>query len=191
MKYSKFFGLALVALIISGCASKVVESGSDSQATEASPKQEVAESPKDNFVDLSKQEETVVESTMQPIYFGFDKYDVNDDMKPILKANFDYIKYHLEKNDMKKVLLEGNTDEFGSSEYNFALGLKRAIAVRDILLLQGIDKKNIDYISYGKTNPVCTEKTKECYANNRRTDFKNIDDDKELKNGSKIDKRKQ
>ena len=68
--------------------------------------------------------------------------------------------------------LEGNCDEWGSDEYNFALGLKRANAVKDELLNNGVASERITLVSYGSSNPVCTEKTQECWSKNRRVDFK-------------------
>ena len=70
------------------------------------------------------------------------------------------------------VKLEGNCDEWGSDEYNFALGLKRAQAVKTELVNEGVDAKRISMVSLGKSTPVCAEKTKECWAKNRRVDFK-------------------
>jgi peptidoglycan-associated lipoprotein len=70
------------------------------------------------------------------------------------------------------VKLEGNCDEWGSDEYNFALGLKRAEAVKKVLVADGIDASRISMVSYGKSNPVCTDHTKACWAKNRRVNFK-------------------
>lgn len=101
------------------------------------------------------------------IYFNFDRYDIRDDMKEYIKANAQYIK----DNEIKSITLQGNTDEFGTDEYNMALGQKRALAVRDALVMQGLPKKMFKTISYGTHKPVCQEKNAECYAKNRRTDI--------------------
>lgn len=105
--------------------------------------------------------------SLTTIYFDFDRYDIRSDMKDYVRANADFIK---EKN-IKAVVLQGNTDEFGGDEYNTALGLKRAISVRDALVLQGLPRNMFSTISYGMHKPVCREKTAECYAKNRRTDI--------------------
>jgi len=69
------------------------------------------------------------------------------------------------------VLIEGNTDERGTAEYNLALGERRAKAAMNYLVAQGIQANRITIISYGKERPVCTESTEACWAQNRRADF--------------------
>jgi len=72
----------------------------------------------------------------------------------------------------KSIKVEGNCDEFGSDEYNFALGLKRANAVKAALVNGGVNADTISMTSLGESNPICLEKTQECWAKNRRVDFK-------------------
>ena len=67
------------------------------------------------------------------------------------------------------VTVSGNTDEWGSDEYNYALGLKRANSVKDALVANGVNA-NIALVSLGESSPVCTEKTKACWAKNRRVE---------------------
>jgi len=99
------------------------------------------------------------------ILFDYDKFDIREDMQAALTANSGLLKG-------KTFKLEGNCDEFGSDEYNFALGLKRANAVKTALVNEGISADSISMMSLGESNPVCTEKTPECWAKNRRVDFK-------------------
>ena len=70
------------------------------------------------------------------------------------------------------VRIEGNTDEWGTDEYNYALGLKRAVAVRDALVAKGVSRSKTVLISYGESKPTCTNQTKECWAENRKVTFK-------------------
>jgi peptidoglycan-associated lipoprotein len=102
---------------------------------------------------------------MSSIYFDFDKYDIREDMQGTMKNDSQLVKN-------KTVKLEGNCDEFGSDEYNFALGLKRAQTVKKALVDSGIEEGSISMTSLGKGNPLCAEKTEECWAKNRRVDFK-------------------
>lgn len=106
-------------------------------------------------------------NSLTAIYFDFDRYNIRSDMKEYIKANADFIK----EKKIKAVVLQGNTDELGGDEYNTALGLKRAISVRDALILQGLPRNMFSVISYGMHKPVCKEKSDECYAKNRRTDI--------------------
>ncbi len=69
-------------------------------------------------------------------------------------------------------MIEGNTDEFGTDEYNYALGTKRAIAVRDALVVKGMSRDSIRVVSFGESKPICMDKTRDCYQKNRRSDVK-------------------
>lgn len=99
------------------------------------------------------------------ILFDYDKFDIREDMEQPMNKNSGLVKG-------KNVKLEGNCDEFGSDEYNFALGLKRATAVKNALVNSGMNPDSISMVSFGESNPVCLEKTQECWAKNRRVDFK-------------------
>lgn len=99
------------------------------------------------------------------ILFDYDKFDVREDMQEAMTKNTLLVKG-------KAIKLEGNCDEFGSDEYNFALGLKRANAVKSALVNSGVSADTITMASFGESNPVCLEKTQECWAKNRRVDFK-------------------
>jgi len=112
---------------------------------------------------------TDIEAKLSSVYFDFDKYNIRPDMQERVD-NAAEIGKTVAKD--LKVKLEGNCDEWGSDEYNFALGLKRADSVKKALVADGIDPSRISMVSYGESNPVCTEKTKECWAKNRRVDFK-------------------
>jgi peptidoglycan-associated lipoprotein len=116
-----------------------------------------------------------IQAKITPIYFGFDQYKLADEDIVTLRNNVQIIQGDAETKaiaDRYSLKLEGNCDEWGSDEYNFALGLKRANAVKDELINDGIAASRITMVSYGSSNPVCTEKTQECWSKNRRVDFK-------------------
>jgi peptidoglycan-associated lipoprotein len=101
------------------------------------------------------------------VYFDFDKYDVREDAKGVLQSLASW----LLKTSSAKILIEGACDERGTNEYNLALGDRRAKAVRDYLVALGVASNRVETISYGEEKPVCTEKTEECWAKNRRASF--------------------
>ncbi len=103
---------------------------------------------------------------IEHIYFAFDKYNLSADNKDKSVSNASKLS-PLKSDTTVKVF--GNTDEWGSDEYNYALGLKRANAVKDVLESNGVSA-NISLISLGESNPVCTEKTKDCWSKNRRVE---------------------
>jgi peptidoglycan-associated lipoprotein len=69
------------------------------------------------------------------------------------------------------VLIEGHCDERGTSEYNLALGERRATSAMSYLVSQGVAKSRITIVSYGKERPQCTERTESCRQQNRRAHF--------------------
>lgn len=83
------------------------------------------------------------------VYFAFDKYNLSSDAVSVLQQNAAV----LLKNPQVNVMLAGNTDPIGSQEYNFHLGMKRAKAVYDYLLQQGIPASQICMVSYGELKP--------------------------------------
>lgn len=103
---------------------------------------------------------------IEHVYFGFDKYNLTAENKD--KAVSNASKLSALKSDTT-VTVSGNTDEWGSDEYNYALGLKRANSVKDVLVANGVTA-NVALVSLGESSPVCTEKTKDCWAKNRRVE---------------------
>ena len=100
-------------------------------------------------------------------FFGFNKYDINDEYKGIIGANS---KYLAETKDAK-IQIQGNTDDIGSVEYNLALGQKRANAVKKALIASGASKKQIETVSNGKLKPKFANDNDIDRAKNRRADI--------------------
>ena len=103
-----------------------------------------------------------------PLYFDFDKSDLRPASLTALDAKLPV----LEDSPSLRIRVEGNADERGSDEYNLALGMRRAAAARQFLVLHGIDSTKIDVVSYGKERPICTEHDDSCWQQNRRDAFK-------------------
>lgn len=101
------------------------------------------------------------------IHFDFDRYDLNAEAKKTLKTLADW----MARNSNAKIEIEGHCDERGTSEYNLALGAKRAQAAKDYLTSLGVSASRFSTISYGKELPLCKESTEECWLKNRRGHF--------------------
>ncbi|MDR2259722.1 MAG: peptidoglycan-associated lipoprotein Pal [Azoarcus sp.] len=101
------------------------------------------------------------------VYFDYDSFVIRAEGRPVINSNARY----LNQNRGTKVLIQGNTDERGSHEYNLALGQKRANAVRQALKLLGVRDEQVEAVSLGKEKPRCFEVSESCYAQNRRGDF--------------------
>lgn len=105
--------------------------------------------------------------SQRSIYFDLDKYDVKDEYRDLVAAHAKY----LVANKGFKVLIQGNTDERGSSEYNLSLGQKRAEAVKRSLSLLGVKEEQIESVSLGKEKPKNPGHDEAAWSENRRADI--------------------
>jgi peptidoglycan-associated lipoprotein len=101
------------------------------------------------------------------VYFAFDKDEVTAEYRPIVEAHAKYLLSH----DKAKVILQGNTDERGTREYNLALGQRRAVAVKSVLNVLGVPDSQIETVSFGEEKPKATGADEASYSQNRRTDI--------------------
>lgn len=101
------------------------------------------------------------------VNFEYDKARLTDEARALLASNVEWIK----SNPGKIVQLEGHTDERGSTEYNLALGDRRARSVKDYLTSLGIDGSRLVVISYGKEKLLDPSGTESAHAKNRRVNF--------------------
>ena len=101
------------------------------------------------------------------IHFDFDKYEIRTTDAQVLDANASWLK----QNADRLLLIEGHCDERGTSEYNVALGERRAKATMNYLVSRGIAASRITIVSYGEERPVCAEHQESCWAKNRRAHF--------------------
>ncbi len=97
------------------------------------------------------------------VYFDTDRYDLRSDAAPVLDAQATWLRNY----PQVRIRIEGNADERGTREYNFALGARRANTVRDYLVSHGVAATRIETISYGKERPIDTRSNDEAWARNR------------------------
>jgi peptidoglycan-associated lipoprotein len=101
------------------------------------------------------------------VYFEYDKADLSEAARGALQKNSDFMK----KWTSVRVTVEGHADARGTSEYNLALGERRAAGVRDFLVSLGVEMARINVVSMGEEQPVCHEENEDCYHQNRRGHF--------------------
>ena len=101
------------------------------------------------------------------VYFDFDSYVVKDEFRPVIEANAKA----LTGNRKMHMAVEGHTDDRGSSEYNLALGQRRAEAVVKSLTLLGADPTQLEAVSFGKERPAVQGENEEAWAKNRRAEL--------------------
>ena len=101
------------------------------------------------------------------VLFDYDSYVIKDQYRPLVEAHAKF----LVANPKMKMLIQGNTDERGSREYNLALGQKRADAVKKALSLLGVAEAQLESVSLGEEKPSCSDSSETCWAANRRGDM--------------------
>jgi peptidoglycan-associated lipoprotein len=97
------------------------------------------------------------------VFFDYDSSAIRGDAAPILDAQASW----LARYPPVKVRIEGNADERGTREYNFALGAQRANAVKVYLVRKGVSSARVDTVSYGKERPIDTGDNEQAWARNR------------------------
>ena len=121
----------------------------------------------DQQSDAYKREHGRCSPEFKPIYFEYDQSSIKGDQIPIMEFNGNYLR----NNSSGRVLVEGNTDDRGTNEYNLALGERRANAAKKYLIQYGIEASRIRTVSYGEERPLFTGTGEDDYAHNRRDDF--------------------
>jgi len=117
--------------------------------------------------EASIEKENAAKEEFKDIYFDFDKFN----LKPEARGTLEQHAAILTKNKNYNVLIEGHCDERGTTEYNLALGERRAKEAMKYFVELGIDGKRLKTISYGKERPLNPEHNEEAWAQNRRDHF--------------------
>ena len=122
---------------------------------------------KGNISSISSARPAGIVSSINDIFFDFDKYIIRDNLKKTLMDNSNLLKGR----QLKKIVIEGHCDERGTTDYNLALGERRADATKRYLSSLGVDSSKIFIITFGKEKPFCKEHNEDCWQNNRRAHF--------------------
>jgi len=170
-KYSALFSL-LLALTLTGCAKNGVD-----QSDEVKAPAQQEEKADTSVVTTTEQKPAVAapaEAVAAPvttfdkkIFFDYDRFDLNPESIEVLNELIAYLK----ANPDLKVKIEGNCDDRGTTEYNLALGERRAKSAQDFVVTQSIDPERVSTISYGKEKPADPAQNEEAWAKNRRDEF--------------------
>jgi peptidoglycan-associated lipoprotein len=101
------------------------------------------------------------------VFFDYDSYVVKDEYKPLVTAHSRF----LTANRAQKIIIQGNTDERGSREYNIALGQRRADSVKQMMILLGVQEGQIESVSLGEEKPRNPGHDEAAFSENRRDDI--------------------
>lgn len=141
----------------------------------AAPARQVAQTPRQTpparSASMTPQERETLNQRLAHLsdaLFDYDKATIRSDATTALRGDVDVVKGILSNYPSQKLIVEGDTDERGSAEYNLALGDKRAHAAQEFLVSMGIPQNQLTVVSYGKERPVCEEHDESCWQKNRR-----------------------
>lgn len=115
----------------------------------------------------SQPREFAVAAELRNVHFDLDQAKIRSSEGGLLRDNTRWLK---SRKDMI-VLIGGHADERGSDEYNTRLGERRASAIRNYLIAQGVEADRITTATYGEQSPVCRDRTEACWAKNRRAEL--------------------
>jgi peptidoglycan-associated lipoprotein len=150
-------------------AAPVQQAAATPPARTVPPPQQTASTPRSNYPDAKTRariDELI--GRIQDAYFDYDAHTLRNDAISTLAADSKELATILQQYPGYKLKIEGYCDERGSAEYNVALGDARAKAAKDYLVNAGVAANQLDTVSYGKENPVCTEHDESCWQKNRR-----------------------
>ncbi len=124
-----------------------------------------------SFEGMSQQEARLADfretDDLSDIHFAYDKYDLTEESKQVLRANADWLK----QNPSARIEIQGHCDERGTNNYNLGLGERRALSTMKFLAALGVDSSRIFTISYGEEKPFCFDSNDACWEQNRRAHF--------------------
>ncbi len=169
----KMFVIASLAVVVAACSSPVkLDESSNVPVEDRTSSSNGANSSGVANVDATGQGLDPLNDpkgvlAQRSVYFDFDSYSVKDQYRPLVENHARF----LSSNRNRKVVVEGNTDAAGGSEYNLALGQRRSEAVRRMLVLMGVRDDQVEAVSFGKEKPKATGTDEASMAENRRADI--------------------
>jgi peptidoglycan-associated lipoprotein len=165
MRSSKLIVLSLVclAMVVGGCGGKKPPA----ETAAPPPVAETTPPPPPPPADTTPTPTEKPALSLMPIYFEFDRSELRDDARATLAANAK----GLQDNASANITIEGHCDERGTTEYNLALGEKRAKAAYDYLVSYGIPGSRLTTVSYGEERPADSGHDEMAWSKNRRAEF--------------------
>jgi len=163
------FTAIVVTLTASGCSTKQDDSGSPGAGGAGIGEEGLAGS---SSIDQWEETGTVAAGgVFRDVRFGFDSDGLDSGAREAVSHNATILR----ADAARRIEIEGHCDERGSSEYNLALGARRARSVRDALIAEGIGSDRLTTVSYGEELPLCKDSNEQCWSINRRAHLVDLD----------------
>ena len=158
----------LIGGLVAGCATQSTEESSPAPAPAPTPMSTSSTArPAPSTGVAASRSAGVAMPQARSVYYEYDKFEIAADGVKVVDANAQYLREHPDA----KIKVEGNADERGSSEYNLALGQRRADAVQRRMTILGIPADRIESVSYGKEKPKAAGHDESSWSENRRSDI--------------------
>lgn len=166
------FWIAILCALLAACASTSEQSPAGVEDRKPGTEARGVEAGGPSGVGLTDAQRAALTDPSSPlskrsIFYDYDKYDVKAEYRPLVEAHGKFLR----ENPGMKVLIQGNTDERGSREYNIALGQRRSDGVKRMLLLLGAREDQVESVSLGEEKPRAVGSSEDAWAQNRRSDI--------------------
>jgi peptidoglycan-associated lipoprotein len=172
MKRNAWVVVLVLVAVLAGCSRRQPPAQPDPQPTTPTPTQpqpQPERPPQDNTAAEREAERRRIESILsQIVHFDYDESTIRADAQELLAAKVPVLR----ANPAIRLRIEGHADERGSVEYNLALGMRRAQAVRQYLMDFGIDGARFDTFSFGEDRPMAPGSNESAWSQNRRAEFR-------------------
>jgi peptidoglycan-associated lipoprotein len=152
--------VVISSLALAGCPKKQETTPDNTTGSSAGPVTDTA-------INTANDSDSGNAMGLQTIHFPYDSFEISGENKDILKANVKILK----DNPNVNIQIEGHCDERGGSQYNLALGEKRANAVKSQVVAGGVGGSRVTIISMGKEHPIVQGSGEDVWAKNRRANF--------------------
>ena len=171
---------ALAAFVLAGCATSTPEGetqpgapveggrpGAKPGAIQSAPVAPVEAGKPGGVSPFAALKDPASPLSKRSIYFDYDRFEIKDEYRPLVEQHAKFLR----DNGTAKMLIQGNTDERGSREYNVGLGQRRSDGVKKLLILLGAKESQIEATSLGEEKPRSEGHNEEGWAQNRRSDM--------------------
>ena len=145
--------VAVAGLTLAGCASTTQPASTSTSTGSAAA------------ATTSSSAQYLVQNVGDRVFFQTDQSNLDGSARATLRNQAQW----LSQNSSVNLIIEGHADERGTRDYNLALGARRANAVRDFLISEGVNGSRLQTISYGKERPVSLCSEEACWSKNRRS----------------------
>jgi peptidoglycan-associated lipoprotein len=164
IKKTRLLSAVFAFALLAGCASTSTD---DAGQTDSANQADSADSASQDSSAAAGSDSDAAMNLETVFYFDFDQATLNSSTRAALDAQVARL-----KGNTTRIRLEGHADERGTREYNMALGERRANAVANYMVINGVERYRIESVSYGEERPISSASNESAWSENRRVELK-------------------